>query len=214
MAILVARSLCCWVLLATIGLVVAQNAFAQPRDKCPQERADAENFYLEGEFDEAIRLLQACLVREELFVDEAVQVYRLIGLSGMNKGDMEQAQQAIRDLLQIVPTYEADPIQDPPSYQAMVTVVREEVAAEALAEAQQAPTEVEPMPSDSLQFVPDPDTTVTVEFPRVRFDPALPRRTVRTPKTWLLATGGAFVVISAVVMALGGGSDGGSSTQR
>ncbi len=147
MPIPTARPLFRWVLLATVLLVVSLDAFAQPRDKCAEERADAENFYLEGQFDEAIRLLQACVVREELFVDEAVQVYRLMGLAYMNKSDMEQAQRAIYDLLQIVPNYEADPIQDPPSYMTLVALVRQEVAAEA----QQTPSEQPQVSPDQPQ---------------------------------------------------------------
>ena len=68
MPIATARPLFRWILLAMLLLVVSPDAFAQPRDKCAEERADAENLYLEGQFDEAIRLLQACVVREELFV--------------------------------------------------------------------------------------------------------------------------------------------------
>ncbi len=218
MPIPTARRFFRWVLLATVLLVVSPDAFAQPRDKCAQERADAENFYLEGQFDEAIRLLQACIVREELFVDEAVQVYRLMGLAAMNKGDLEQAQQAIRELLQIVPSYEADPIQDTPSYTTLVAVVRQEVAAEALPEEQQAPPEEQQTPSDPPQ--------VSAEQPRPRTEepeviPIIPqnqasrqRRSARGPKTWLLASGGAIVVITAVALALGGGSSSSPSALR
>jgi len=204
MPIATARPLFRWILLATLLLVVSPDAFAQPRDKCAEERADAKNFYLEGQFDEAIRLLQACLVREELFVDEAVQVYRLMGLAAINKGDLEQAQQAIRDLLQRVPSYEADPIQDPPSYMTLVAVVRQEVAAEALAE--QAPSEEQQTPSDSLQVSVEPPRTPVVIPMIPQHQPSRQRRSARGPKTWLLATGGAFVVVTAVVLALGGGS--------
>ena len=191
------------VLLATVLLVVSPDAFAQPREKCAQERADAENFYLEGQFDEAIRLLQACVVREELFVEEAVQVYRLMGLAYMNKSDMEQAQRAIYDLLQIVPNYEADPIQDPPSYMTLVALVRQEVAAEALAEAQQTPSEQPQVSPDQ----PQPRTEEPAVSPVVTPTQPLPQRRSRTSaKTWLLATGGAIVVVTAVALALGGGS--------
>ena len=184
-----------WVLLATV--LLNASAAAQPRDKCVEERADAENFYLEGQFDEAIRLLQACVVREELFVDEAVQVYRLMGLAYMNKSDMEQAQRVIHDLLQIVPNYEADPIQDPPSYMTLVALVRQEVAAEA-----------QQTPSEQPQVSPDQPQPRTEEvIPVVTQTQPLPQRWSRTSaKTWFLATGGAFVVVTAVVLALGGGS--------
>ena len=214
-----ARSFFRQILLAMVLLIVCPDANAQPRDKCALERADAEQAYFEGQFDEAIRLLQACLVREELFVDEAVQVYRLMGLAAMNKGDMDQARQAIRDVLQLVPAYEGDPIQDPPSYTTLVAVVRQEVAAEALvveeeqalAEEEQAPPEEEPeAPADSAHVVrdqPQPradEPEVTPFIPQNQ--PPAQRRSVATPKTWFLATGGAMVVITAVALALGGGS--------
>ncbi len=143
-------------------------------------------------------------------MDEAVQVYRLMGLAAMNKGDLEQAQQAIRELLQIVPSYEADPIQDTPSYTTLVAIVRQEVATEALPEEQQAPSEEQQTPSDPPQ--------VSAEQPRPRTEepeviPIIPqnqasrqRRSARGPKTWLLASGGAIVVITVVALALGGGS--------
>ncbi len=207
MPISTARPLFRGVFLATVLLVVSLDAFAQPRDKCAEERADAENFYLEGQFDEAIRLLHACVVREELFVDEAVQVYRLMGLAYMNKSDMEQAQRTIYDLLQIVPNYEADPIQDPPSYMTLVALVRQEVAAEA----QQTPSEQPQVSPDQ----PQPRIEEPAVIPVVTQTQPPPQRRSRTsPKTWFLATGGAFVVVTAVVLALGGGSGSSPSALR
>lgn len=211
----IARRAARWLLPTLLLLVVVPAATAQPRDKCLRERADAENFYLEGAFDEAIRLLQACLVREELFVDEAVQVYRLMGLAALNKGEVEQAQQTIRDLLQIVPAYEGDPIQDPPSYTTLVAVVRQEVAAEAAAEDQQAPPEEQQAPIAQPPVSPEAATedadVIALDTPT---QPSQPRRSMSTPKTWLLATGGALVVFSAVALALGGGSNSSPSAQR
>lgn len=210
------RSAFRWAVLATVVLVASPDAVGQRRDKCAQERADAENFYLEGEFDEAIRLLQACVVREALFVEEAVQVYRLLGLAWMNHGDMEQAQQAIRDLLKIVPAYEADPIQDPPSYTTLVAVVRQEMAAEAVPEAQ-APLEEQQAPLDQPQVLPEqpqPRVEESVVIPLLPQNQPARRRSISTPKTWLLATGGAFVVVTAVALALGGGSSNSPSSLR
>ena len=76
-------------------------------------------------------LLYIGMARGPMAVDEAVQVYRLISLSHLTKGDLEPAQQTVRDLLRTAPTYQADPIQDPPSYVTMVDVVRQEMAAAA-----------------------------------------------------------------------------------
>ena len=199
-------------LMAALVLGVCSEAVAQPRDKCERERVMAENRYLEGFFDEAIALLQPCLGRPDLAVDEAVQIYRLISLAHMNKGDLDQAQQTVRDLLGTVPTYQADPVQDPPSYVTMVTVVRQEIQAQA----QPAPEEpVEEPEAEPPAAQPDaraapppllrPDEQVSPPIVSRRAEPR--RRVLRTPRSWLLATGGAVVVVAAVALAFGGSAE-------
>ncbi len=185
-------------LLAALILGSAPDAAAQPREKCTQERQEAENHYLEGRFAEAVALLQTCLRRETLFLDEAVAVYRLLGLAHLNGGEPEQAQAAVADLLDLVPTYEADPVQDPPSYTALVNLAREERrAAEEQRAAEERRAEAEP----PQIAPPEPPVTAAEERP--------PPSALRGAKTWLLATGGAVVVFTAVALTLAGGSDGG-----
>ena len=198
---------------AALLLCVCAEVAAQPNEKCERERVIAENRYLEGFFDEAIALLAPCLERDDLPTEEAVQVYRLIGLAHMNKGDLEQARQTVSALLASVSTYEADPIQDPPSYVTMVTLVRQEI--EAAAQPEEAP--VEPVAEPEVQ-PPAAQPEVRVEPPPLRPEEQTPtsivsrrpeqqRRILRTPKSWLLATGGAIVVATAVALAFGGGTD-------
>ena len=221
--IVVFRCASCAMLAALSLLVASSETAAQPRDKCVAERAAAENHYLEGQFDEAVGLLQACLDREALFVEEAVQVYRLLALAYMNRDALEQAEQAIRDLLEIAPAYQADPIQDPPSYTTMVRVIRQDMAAQAppeeiaeappeeQAEGQQAPRQ-EQEPPPVVRDEPEPRPEETMVIPVVPPAPSASRRSATgSPKTWFLATGGALVVVAAVVLALGGGSDSGPS---
>ena len=163
-------------LLAAGGL--APQASAQPREKCVVEREQAQAHYLEGQFDEAVGLLGQCLERELLFVQEAVLVYRLLSLSHLNNGAVEQAQQAVRTLLGQMPTYQPDPIQDPPSYVAMVDLVRRELGAEKAADRPAAAAQPAPVP--------------------------VSRRGFAGPRSWLMAAGGALVVATAVFLAFGG----------
>ena len=209
------------ILLTALWLGIPLGVAAQPREKCTEDRAIAENRYLDGRFDEALTLLQQCLDREELFVDEAVQVYRLISLAHLNKGDLEQARQAVRTLLLHAPAYQADPVQDPPSYTTMVDVVRQELEAQALPEVtpetsveeEEAPVlqeEPEEQPSaDQPQPLADqPPADEQVATPlNIRPQPTQRRVLLRTPRSWLLATGGAIVVATAVALVFGGRSE-------
>lgn len=187
-------------------------AQAQPREKCVQERAEADRQYLDGRFEEAIQLLQRCLDRETLFSNEAVDVYRLLALAYMNGDDLVQAQHAVRSLLEVVPDYEPDPIQDPPSYRAMVTVVQQEMQAQAaMLDQEEEPSEEErPAERQGEEVVANDQPAVRrPQFqPEIVADAQQPRRRrrIRTPKNWLLATGGAIVVATAVAITVGGGS--------
>ena len=199
-------------------LVMPTPVQAQEREKCAEERAQAESSYLEGLFDQAITQLQPCLDREDLFADEVVQVYRLLSLVHMNNSDLEQAQQAIRDLLQVVPTYQPDPVQDPPSYTTMVSVIQQEQAALAEAEAarvaqeeqeaaEEAATQEQPQadpPEVSPELLP-PAEEQPVVTPIIT--PSQRKRLIQTPRSWLFAAGGAVVVATAVALAFGGGGE-------
>ncbi|MFQ5570424.1 MAG: tol-pal system YbgF family protein [Rhodothermales bacterium] len=195
-------------LASVLFLVAPPEGWAQPRDKCTQEWTAAETHYLEGRFDDAIRLLQTCLDRETLFIQEAVKVYRLLTLAHLNKGDMEQARLSLRSLLKVVPDYTADPVQDPPTYTTLVDLVKEEIQQEVLAatpvEEEEPREELEVQPED----LTDPDEEETIPPVVVPIEqPAQPKKGKRTPKSWLLGTGGAIVLVTAAVLAFGGGGN-------
>ena len=121
-----------------LGTLPVLNVAAQ--QPCSQEVVAAEEQYVDGQFEAAAQLLSACLEANPLAAAEAIPAYRLLSLSYMNQGDAQGAQQAVEKLLALAPTYEPDPVQDPPSYTVMVLIVKEkmrEVAAvQAAAEAE------------------------------------------------------------------------------
>ncbi len=228
-------------LLTAFLLGFSLDAAAQTGEKCVEERTVAENRYLEGSFDEAVTLLQQCLDREELSVAEAVQVFRLMGLAYMNKGDQEQARQAIRNLLLSAPAYQADPVQDPPSYTTLVNDVRQALEAQALPEVtpetpvdeEEAPVDEEetpvdeeetPVPQEDEEDVPVSQEEPQADQPQEAFPVQPPpdeqvapplvtrpqttqRRVLRTPRSWLLATGGAIVLGAAAALLFGSSSE-------
>jgi hypothetical protein len=94
-------------------------AFAQD---CGDVLDQAKEHYTFGRFDEAIRLLSACV--DEPGGDPAVlqEAYRVIGMAYVAMSKELEAKQAIRELLDLVPGYEPDPENDRPGY---VDLVRE-----------------------------------------------------------------------------------------
>jgi hypothetical protein len=103
---------------ALVGLLVAAligPTLARAAD-CGAELTEAEQYYEKGRFDEAIALLEGCLSKSDLPQAERSKVYRLIGLTYIAQDFRDKAKLAVGDLLRLVPDYECDPVQDPPTF--------------------------------------------------------------------------------------------------
>lgn len=194
-----------WIIGLLGTLVAVPGAEAQPRQRCAAERATAEAHYLEGRFDEAALLLRACIEQNPLFVEEAVEVYRLLGLVYLYDDAPGEATDAVRTLLGLAPGYTPDAVQDPPSYVALVEAVRAQLRSEpALAPPEEAPRE-----ETAAEEITEDDPPPLMPPPGARLDPqqqpeGTPPLGLRRAKTWLLATGGAVVVFTAALLAVGG----------
>jgi tetratricopeptide (TPR) repeat protein len=111
-----------WLLVACfIGSPMAQTA------DCQDELARAEDDYKKGRFEEAIVLLESCLEKPDLPQSERRKAYRLLGLTYLAQDYRDQAKQAVRQLLLLVPDYTSDPDQDPPPFSRMVEEMRWEM---------------------------------------------------------------------------------------
>lgn len=198
------------------GTTVAQDL------KCADAFSRADAVYLEGRFDETVRLLRQCLDRETLFVQEAIPVYRLLALAHLNQGENEAAQTAVADLLVLAPDYEADPIQDPPSYVLLVTNEREDIARQRAAErvaevveetpVDEAPQEEEQSVEDAARVFDPPPAEEREEAQPLPLpsDAQSPSTTFfARPKSWFIAGGGALVIFAALGLAVGGADTGG-----
>ena len=107
----------------------APVAHAQDTDVPPCEAlvAEAQDRYLNGAYEAAIQRAAQCFDRSDVEAEDAVQAYRLISLAHLKLDELDAAREAIVNLLGVAPTYEPDPVQDPPTYVSMVAIVKQEV---------------------------------------------------------------------------------------
>ena len=98
--------------------------FAMVDNDCIERLDEAEELYRTGGFDEAIEILVYCLDEGELPDDDKMRAYRLLGLAYIAQDYLEDARRAIARLLDLVPDYTPDPIQDPPTFRRLVEDVR------------------------------------------------------------------------------------------
>ena len=175
------------VLCISLWLLLPQMIHAQAQDRCEEAIAAAETQYVEGRFSEVLTTLAPCMNRDDILIEDAVAAYRLRALAFIRRGDVEEARLAIIELLSRDPEYLPDPIQDIPSYVALVDLVRRELQLD------------------------EPPTPVAGE-PAVDDLPQDQRRSwFRSNRGWLIAGGSAALVgiITAVAASGGGGgSDG------
>jgi tetratricopeptide (TPR) repeat protein len=167
-------------------------AMALPQDNFERELQEADQDYRRGRFDEAVVILTNCLNRPNLTEDQKLRAYRLLGLAYIAKDLLSDARNAINKLLDLVPNYETDPIQDPPPFTRLVEEVRQNK-------------------QSTKEEVPQLE-----EFPRQREEAApedlaqiIPEEKKGGGKKWLLVGGlGVAGGVAALLLIGGGGGDG------
>lgn len=166
-------------------LLVASTVQAQT-DDCTQELQDAETAWLSGGFEQAAELLQGCAERD-IPPDQREEVYRLMGITYLADNLEEQARGVIRQLLELVPNYEPNPVQDPAVFASMVAQLKAEMEAETVAEPVEEPVE---QVTEETQTPPEPR----------QVEPAR-----RGLGKWLIIGGVAVAGGTAAALLLGGG---------
>lgn len=194
-------------LLPCLGLVVLLFlmpgvAFAQAQ-QCQAELETADESYSMGRFDQTIELLDQCLEKEGLSETERRLAYRLKGLSYIGKGLQVDAREAVRRLLELVPSYEPDPIQDPPTFVELIDEMRQEVAPPPPAEpVEEEPAVTEARSAEPAEVVP-PAATPAVLQPT--------KRKKKKTGRWILGGLGVAAAGGLVAVLVSGGGSGGSS---
>lgn len=110
-----------------VGIGGSSIAYAQTSSVCEKALPLAEEQYVEGVYDEALRLVAACLTQNDWSEEQGLAAYRMLALIHLKRDELSRARAAVLNLFGIDPTYRADPIENPPAYTSLVTVVREDL---------------------------------------------------------------------------------------
>ncbi len=97
---------------------------AQTQNVCDEKIKQAEQKFYDGLFDDAIALLNNCLKESSVTKQERARAHELLAKVYLGKDYQEQAENAIRKLLELVPTYAPNPDKDTPTYVALVEKIR------------------------------------------------------------------------------------------
>ncbi|MDI6804342.1 MAG: hypothetical protein QME58_10935 [Bacteroidota bacterium] len=101
---------------------------AQTQSSCDEKIKLAEQKFYDGLFDDAIALLNSCLKESSVTKQERARAHELLAKVYLGKDYQEQAESAIRKLLELVPSYTPNPDKDTPTYVALVEKVKSEQA--------------------------------------------------------------------------------------
>ena len=96
------------------------SIYAQTKDQCAEQLDKAEEEYQAGKWTEAIELIEQCLKKENVGELERGRAYRILGLVYIAIQLEKEANDAVKNLLIMVPNYKVDPVKDPPSLQKII----------------------------------------------------------------------------------------------
>lgn len=108
-----------------VGLLCASLAWAQVQPKL-QELDKASQQVDAGDFEDAIKTIEAGLSQPDLTDDQLAELYRLLGLAHLYLGHEEKARDAFEKLLQARPDYEL-PKSAPPKIRALYGRIKEDI---------------------------------------------------------------------------------------
>jgi hypothetical protein len=99
---------------------------AQTQGSIDDRLKQAEQKFYDGLFDDSITILNGCLKESGITKQERARAHELMAKVYLSKDYQEQAQSAIKKLLELVPNYAANPDKDTPTYVALVEKVKAE----------------------------------------------------------------------------------------
>lgn len=99
---------------------------SQTQSGCDEKIKQAEQKFYDGLFDEAITLINNCLKESSITKQERARAHELLAKVYLGKDYQEQAENAIRKLIELVPNYTPNPDKDTPTYVALVEKIKSE----------------------------------------------------------------------------------------
>ena len=100
-----------------ICLLKYGSIYAQTVDQCSQQLISAEEEYQLGKWNESIELIEKCLKKPNLSEIEKGKAFRILSLIYIAMQSEEEANNAVRNLLIMVPKYKIQSDKDPPTLQ-------------------------------------------------------------------------------------------------
>ena len=179
MALLLAALLYFTPFLDTLTLPLA---YAQQFD-CKKNLTEAEQKFRQGKLDEAIQMITTCLKTGELTIEQNEWAYKLLGKAKHAKGLIDDAKQALRQLLGLVPDWRPNPEIDTPTFRKFAEDVIEEIGRK------------------PVSIFPGQKEQPIKEKPSIE--------SKKSSKKWLLIGGGAVVAGGILLLASSGGGGGG-----
>lgn len=101
---------------------------------CTDTLSVAEEAYRNRDYQEAVMLASQCTDLSSIPDTTVIRAHRLVALASLRQGALVQGRAAVSSILKIDPDYTADPINDPPSYDLFVSMVRGQVSSESSAD--------------------------------------------------------------------------------
>ncbi len=101
--------------------------YAQDKTVCADSLKEAEANYNAGNWQESIRIINKCLSEPNISETEKGAAYRLLGLVYIAQELEKEANEAVKNLLIMVPNYKTDPDRDPPPLTKMIEDVSQQL---------------------------------------------------------------------------------------
>lgn len=115
-----------WTLIIALLFQPITGAFAQVKGVCEERLKEAEKKFYDDLFDDAITLLNQCLNEPNIAQQERAKTHELLAKVYLGKDYLDQAENALKKLLELVPTYTPNPERDTPTFVALVDKVKSE----------------------------------------------------------------------------------------
>ena len=96
------------------------SIYAQTTDQCSQQLISAEEEYQLGKWNESIELIEKCLAKPNLSEIEKGNAYRILSLDYIAMQSDKEADNAVKNLLIMIPDYKVQPDKDPPLLQKFI----------------------------------------------------------------------------------------------
>jgi tetratricopeptide (TPR) repeat protein len=106
------------------------SAFAQTNDQCTEQLILAEKEYFSGKYAEAIELINQCLDKTNLIDFEKEKAYKILSLVYISMDSINEANNAVKNLLITNPNFKAVPDRDPQTLQIFIDYIAQTLTPE------------------------------------------------------------------------------------